>query len=532
MLLKNEQKYTTLLQKNRFYPFVINNVSMKKNPTDKIFYYFFKFFLIFFCFFFLCAELLLILNSLHLGTNRIYLMENTDNKVIEEKNEPENSEVKDSGEVVEPSNETPEKAAETPAEEMDKAKFDEVFASLQKVKDDNGLIEVEVLAKIRGGLRVSYQEMPMFLPAAHFALKRGDNEEAMEKAVGQKFNVALLELQEDETKRKTVVVTRRAALEQEFWSGIEEGQTVKGKVSSIADFGVFLDLGGFEGLIHISQLSHTHISNPKEFTKIGEEMEAKIIKIEKDKKKISLSHKEFTPSPWAGIAEKYAAGSKVKGIVRRFVSFGTFVELEPGIDGLLRSQELSWTKRVNSAQEILTKNQEIEVVVISVDEEHQKVSLSLRQAQEDPWATMAEKYPTNTALKGKVNNVVDQGVVVTVDDTIDGFIPKSRFANVPRGVKLPFKPGEELDVLVEEINAEKHSMILKPATDNLFADMEFEVPEGAEDNRDSGDRRRDQRRDNRDRGTRIDKAFQAQKGGSSFSIADLLPDNLKSNLSK
>lgn len=443
--------------------------------------------------------------------------EETGTKAIEADKAPEaeKSEVKESSQKVDP--------------EVEK-KFEEIFESLKEIKEKNDSIEVEVLEKAWGGLRVAYKDMPLFLPQSHFLLKRSPSQEELDNAVGQKFIVKVTELQKDDTGRRTVVVSRRDILEEEFWSSISVGDKVKGKVSSIPKFGVFLDLGGYEGLIHISRLAKVRVENPKDIVKIGDELDAVILDIDKENKRISLSHQEFTDSPWKGLAEKYPEGSKTKGIVRRFTNFGVFVEIEPGIDGLLRAQELSWTRRIGSPKEVLKKDEEIEIVVLDVDEEKERISLSLKQATENPWPTLETKYPKGAAYTGIIKNVVDQGVVVMVESEVDGFIPKSKFSGVGFNQKLPLKSGDELEVVVEEVVIDKNSMILKPKEENIFAGVELEEDPNIEvrgDKKGGGPRRQG---GNRPPASKIDKSFRADEDGSSFSIADLLPEDMKDDL--
>ena len=488
-------------------------------------------------------------------------MENTDTKVTEDI-KPEITETKVSGEdttnTTEPTQKVeatpveetkpaaPQKVEATPVEETKPAaapekepqkKFDEIFSSLKTIKEEKGTIEVEVLAKIRGGLRVAYQEMPMFLPNSHFSLQRNVDESALEAAVGTKFDVALIELEEDETHRKTVIVSRRSVVEKGFWQNVKVGGKVKGKVASIHPFGIFLDIGGFEGLIHVSRLARGRVEDPKTIAKVGDELEAIIIDVNQEGRKIGLSRESFASGSWEHLEGKYSEGDTIKGTIKRFTDFGTFVEIEPGVQGLLKTQELSWTRRIKLPQDVLKANSVVDLKILSISLEKQRISLSLKQAQENPWlTTIKEEYKVGTQYSGTIVNVLDQGVVVTINDAVDGFIPKSRFTNVPRGAKLPLKPEETIDVVIEEIDSEKPSMILKPQDENLFDGMTFEISESPAGGDRRGDRYGGDRRDNRfggdrrrdggNRGPKIDKAYQASKSGSSFTIADLLNEKL------
>lgn len=392
-------------------------------------------------------------------------------------------------------------------------KINEVFNYLKTIKETGGFIEGDVIAKIRGGFRVLYDNVPMFLPTSHFGFKRSPSDEELNQAVGTKINVAILEMQEDETKRKTVVVTRRPILESEFWSNIKRGDKVHGTVTAITTFGVFLDLGPVEGLIHISRLSNTRVDNIKDYAKVGDKLDAVVIECDRNTKKISLSRKDQTPSSWTDKNIDLKEGQTVKGIVRRLADFGAFVEVLPGIDGLLRNQELSWVKRVSKPNELINIGDELELLVLSVDLKNMQIALSLKQLQENPWEKYAEQYHPDMELEGIVKQVFPQGAIISIDNEIDGFIPRSRIKNVAHGKKLPFQNGDKISVIIEEVNKETGTMILSPKQ------SESSAP-------------RPQFDSNRPKPQRKPKEEQVKipTGNSSFSFADLLSEAALKNL--
>ena len=210
-------------------------------------------------------------------------------------------------------------------------KFDEAFEKIKAARDNNTEIEVVVKDRIRGGLRVMFEEIPIFLPASHFSLKRNPSEEELKEVIGATLKVKIHELETDETKGKAVIVSRKQILEDDFWNTIKIGDVVEGPVSSIASFGIFLDLGGVEGLIHISRLSQTHVADTKTFAKKGQMMKASVVELDRTKNRIALSSKDLEESPWKDAEAKFAVGSKVKGIVRRLTDFGAYVEVAQGI---------------------------------------------------------------------------------------------------------------------------------------------------------------------------------------------------------
>lgn len=370
---------------------------------------------------------------------------------------------------------TSQKAEPEKADPVNTEKLDKIFAELKEVKENDSNIEVEVTSRIRGGLRVMYDIMPMFLPTSHFGKDRNPSEDDINSAVGTKINVKIHELDEDATGRKTVIVSRRALLDEEVWSNIEVGQIIEGTVTSIAPFGVFLDLGGVEGLIHISRLTVGHIDDPKKFTQRGEKLKAKIIAVDKAKNRISLSHQEFAASPWVGLSETFPDGSVAKGKVKRLTDFGAYVELKEGVDGLLRTNEISWTKRIARPGDVLQKGSVIDVFVVNLNEEKQTATLSLKRLSENPWIAMKNNYPEGTELKGKVTQIMPQGCIVNVkgDFEIDGFMPKSKARPILKDNKLPFNVGDEIDVAVVDIIIDDESLILSPVMEDSLVE-EFE----------------------------------------------------------
>ncbi len=293
--------------------------------------------------------------------------------------------------VVAPAPQVSEEEKEAKAKELaeKKARMETIFAELKEIKANEGILEVEVISRIKGGLRVIFKNLQLFLPASHFTIKRTPTEEELQEAIGAKFNVNIHEIQEMDDGRKAVIVTRKNLLVSEFWNNIEIGKIVNGRITSVASFGVFIDLGGIEGLIHISRLSQTHVDDPTKLYKKGDMLEAKIIEINKEANRIGLSRKELEPSPWDGIDAVFAPNTIHKGIVRRITDFGVYIELRPGIDGLLRTPEISWTKRIKHPSSVFAIGQEIDVEVMSINTEKQTVALSYKKTQPNPWAELA-----------------------------------------------------------------------------------------------------------------------------------------------
>ncbi|MDP2366487.1 MAG: S1 RNA-binding domain-containing protein, partial [Ignavibacteria bacterium] len=302
-------------------------------------------------------------------------------------------------------------------------KFEAVYLELLQIKENNETIEVEIKGRIRGGLRAIYKEMPLFLPASHFSLKRTPTEQELTDAAGKTMVVQVHELQEYDEGRKAVIVSRKHLLPEEFWTKLSVGDIIEGIVSSIATFGVFVDLGGVEGLIHISRLSQVHVDDPNKFMKKGDSVKAVVVELDRTKNRIALSRKELEESPWKDVENLFLVGTQYTGIVRRLTDFGAYIELKPGVDGLLRTPEISWTKRIKKPSDVLKAGSKIPVEILSVSEEKQTVSLSYKKTQPNPWHQLVDKYPVGTEYQGVVSQVMPQGCIIAINDEVDGFMP-------------------------------------------------------------------------------------------------------------
>ncbi len=243
---------------------------------------------------------------------------------------------------------------------------------------------------------------------------------------GKTLECKIVKLNEE---RKNVVLSRRELIEAEraekrakLLGGIEKGGTVKGIVKNITDFGAFIDLDGLDGLLHITDMSWSRLNHPSEMLKVGQEVEVLVLDIDREKERVSLGLKQKTNNPWDKIAEKYPINLKVKGKITNLVPYGAFVELEAGIEGLVHVSELSWTKRIARPADVLSVGQEVEAVVLGVSKEDQKVSLSIRQLDTNPWEEVTGKYPPGTRVKGKVRNLTAYGAFVELEEGIDGMI--------------------------------------------------------------------------------------------------------------
>ncbi len=292
---------------------------------------------------------------------------------------------------------------------------------MKSVKEDD-VVTGMVTRKIKGGLLVDIG-VHVFLPASQVDVRRPSD---IGEYIGKPIQCKVLKI--DET-RRNIVVSRRALIEDEraekktsLLNQLQEGQIRKGTIKNIADFGAFIDLGGIDGLLHITDMSWGRINHPSEMVKIDDEIEVVILAIDRTKEKISLGLKQKTPSPWAEVEIKYPVGSRVNGTVVNVMSYGAFVKLEEGIEGLVHISEMSWTKRISHPSEILAVGDKIDVVVLNINKEKQEISLGIKQTQLNPWEHVDEKYPVGSDIVGTVRNLTNYGAFIEIEEGIDGLL--------------------------------------------------------------------------------------------------------------
>jgi small subunit ribosomal protein S1 len=307
---------------------------------------------------------------------------------------------------------------------LSKRKADRIrgWERIIETKKEGDVVTGKVIRRIKGGLLVDIG-VPVFLPASQVDIRKpGD----ISRFIGKEVECKILKIDID---GHNIVISRRRLIEEQRQSSkeqllaeIEVGQLRKGVVKNIADFGVFVDLGGLDGLLHISDLSWGRISHPSEVVKLDQELECMVIGVDKASEKISLGLKQKTPSPWEGVEEKYPVGARVKGKVVNVMNYGVFVRLEDGIEGLVHISEMSWTKRLSHPNEMLNLGDEIEVIVLNVNKDKQEISLGLKQTETNPWAVASQKYPPGTIVKAKVHSFTNFGAFLEIEEGIDGMV--------------------------------------------------------------------------------------------------------------
>ena len=358
----------------------------------------------------------------------------------------------------------------------EKAAQKQNWEKIVQIFNNGGLITGKVKAVVKGGLMLNVG-VEAFLPGSQVDIIAPKDLRIYE---GKTLECKIVKLNEE---RKNVVLSRRELIEAEraekrskLLGGIEKGGTVKGIVKNITDFGAFIDLDGLDGLLHITDMSWSRLNHPSEMLKVGQEIEVLVLDIDREKERVSLGLKQKTMNPWDQIAEKYPVNLKVKGKVTNLVPYGAFVELEPGIEGLVHVSELSWTKRIARPADVLTQGQEIEAVVLGVSKEDQKVSLSVRQLDTNPWEVVTGKYPTGTRVKGKVRNLTAYGAFVELEEGIDGMIHVSDLSWT-RKINHPsemLKKGDDIEAEVLEIDKanQRISLSLKHLSDDPWKSIE------------------------------------------------------------
>jgi len=307
---------------------------------------------------------------------------------------------------------------------LSKRKADRVreWEKIIATHNEGDVVKGQVIRKIKGGLLINIG-VNVFLPASQVDIRRPND---IAEYIGQEIECMILKIDEA---RRNIVVSRRRLIEEErekmkktLLSNLEIGQLRKGTVKNIADFGAFVDLGGIDGLLHITDMSWGRISHPTEMVKIDDEVEVMVLNIDYDKEKIALGLKQKSASPWANIGSKYPVASRIHGEVVNVLSYGAFVKLEDGIEGLVHISEMSWTRRVNHPSELVAIGDNVEVMVLGINEDKQEISLGMKQTQPNPWDEVTAKYPPGSMVKGTVRNLTNYGAFVELQEGVDGLL--------------------------------------------------------------------------------------------------------------
>ncbi len=344
----------------------------------------------------------------------------------------------------------------------EKAAHKQNWDKIVAVYKEGGLVKGKVKSVVKGGLMVNVG-VEAFLPGSQVDIIPPKD---LNEFVGNVYEFKIVKVNDD---RKNIVLSRREVIEaerseqrQRFLETVKVGDRVKGTVKNITDFGAFVDLSGMDGLLHITDMSWGRVNHPSELLHVGQEIEVLILEVDRDKERVSLGLKQLTEKPWADIEKKYPIGSRVKGRVTKLLAYGAFVELEKGVEGLVHVSELSWTKRITRPSDVLSLDQEIEAVVLNISVEEQKISLGVRQLDENPWDAIEARFPVGTVISGAVRNLTPYGAFVALEEGIDGMIHVSdmswtRKINHPSEI---LKKGDVVQARVLNIDKENQRVSL------------------------------------------------------------------------
>ena len=366
-----------------------------------------------------------------------------------------------------------------------KADFMRVWDRIKESYDKQEIVEGQLVRRIKGGIVVDLFGVDAFLPGSQIDIKQVKN---FDQFIGQAFSFKIIKLNKS---RRNIVVSRRIVLEEErermrkeIVKLLEVGQVREGSVKNITDFGAFIDLGGVDGLLHITDMSWGRVGHPSQILNIGDTINVKILNYDRERERISLGLKQLSPHPWENIEENFPVNSRVQGKVVSITDYGAFVELESGVEGLVHISEMSWTQHVRHPSKIVSVGDTIEVMVLKVDKEGQKISLGLKQVAPDPWLTLDDQYPPGTRLQGKVRNLTNFGAFVEIEEGIDGLIHISDMSWTKR-IRHPSevsKKGESVDVVVLSVDKKRRriSLGLKQTMENPWPILSQRYAPGTE----------------------------------------------------
>jgi small subunit ribosomal protein S1 len=344
----------------------------------------------------------------------------------------------------------------------DKAANVKVWESIKKCHDDDGTITGTISSRVKGGFSVDIGVLA-FLPGSQADLRPIRN---LDEMVGKTFDFKILKYNR---KRSNIVLSRRVLLEKEreskrsaTLSSIHEGKVLLGTVKNITEYGVFVDLGGVDGLLHITDISWGRVKHPSDMFRMGDQINVKVLNLDLEKERVSLGMKQLTADPWSTAVQKFPVGSKVTGRVVSLTDYGAFVELQEGIEGLIHVSEMSWTRKVRHPSKVVSVGEGVEAVVLDIKPDARRISLGMKQAAPNPWDVIAEKYPVGTTIEGKIKNITDFGIFIGIDEGIDGLVHISDISWTKR-IKHPselYKKGDTVQAIVLDIEKENERFSL------------------------------------------------------------------------
>lgn len=344
----------------------------------------------------------------------------------------------------------------------EKALRHKVWDTLEAAANDKTPVKGLVLSRVKGGLTVDIG-IKAFLPGSQVEVRPVRN---LDGYLGQEIEVRVIKLNK---KRGNVVISRKEILEEEqnakksvTLSTLEEGSVLTGTVKNLTDYGAFVDMGGLDGLLHITDMSWGRLTHPRDLVNVGDEIQVKVLKFDKDKQRVSLGFKQLTPDPWLDATERYPIGAQVRGRVLSVTDYGAFVELEQGIEGLVHVSEMTWSKRMKHPSKLVKPGDEVDTIILSVNPNDRRISLGMKQLQDNPWEQLEDKYPTGAVVEGRVRNLTDFGAFIEIEDGIDGLVHVSNLSWTKR-IKHPsevLKKGEKVKAVVLGVEPENRRLSL------------------------------------------------------------------------
>ncbi|GAB4229893.1 MAG: 30S ribosomal protein S1 [Acidobacteriota bacterium] len=344
----------------------------------------------------------------------------------------------------------------------EKAERMKIWDKIEHAYNEQTVLKGKVVDRVKGGLAVDIG-VKAFLPGSQVDMHPVRN---LDSYKGQEIEVRVIKVNK---RRGNIVLSRKVVLEEEYYRlkeetlrTLEEGKVVKGVVKNLTDYGAFIDLGGIDGLLHITDMSWGRVNHPSDLFEVGQEVEVQVLKFDRLEEKVSLGYKQLTPDPWLAAAEKYPAGTRVKAKVVSVTDYGAFVELEPGVEGLIHVSEMSWSRRIKHPSKVVQVGDEVEAVVLDVDAENRRISLGMKQIEPNPWEQIAETYAINSVVKGIVRNLTDFGAFVEVEEGIEGLVHISDLSWTKK-IKHPsevLQKGQEVEAVVLNVDAENQRLSL------------------------------------------------------------------------
>ena len=359
-----------------------------------------------------------------------------------------------------------------------------IWDEISKAFEADESVEGKVISRVKGGLSVDIG-VKAFLPGSQVDLRPVRN---LEGLLGERLQFKIIKFNK---RRGNIVLSRRALLEKErermrasTLQTLQEGQIVDGVIKNITDYGAFIDLGGLDGLLHVTDMSWGRVNHPSELFRVGDELKVKVLRFDVESERVSLGLKQIQPDPWRDAAMKYPIGRRIQGRVVSLTDYGAFLELEPGIEGLVHISEMSWTKRIKHPSKMVNLNDAVEAVVLDVDEGNRKISLGMKQIEPNPWSLIEEKYPVGTHVRGPVRNITNFGLFVGLEEGIDGLVHVSDISWTEQ-IKHPkekYNEGDDVEAIVLKIDREneKFSLGVKQLTPNPWDDIIKRYPVGSE----------------------------------------------------